>query len=120
MLDDCWDFNKRFLPRQNTTNEPPISSTMSIPRSDRMDEDSEEGSRFSWYDRPRCNKVEIAKVTEHTVVEFHQRVVMLPVEKIRVIQTPLAIVTTPTTHLSIRAKSFVVVRTTGMKQGRQV
>jgi len=42
-LDDCWDFNKRCPPQQNTTNRPPISSTMSVPRSDRMDEDSEAG-----------------------------------------------------------------------------
>ena len=55
-LDDCWDFNKRFPPRQNTTNRPPISSTMSIPRADRTNEDSEEGSRFSGYDRPRFTR----------------------------------------------------------------
>ena len=55
-LDDCWDFNKRFPPRQNTTNRPPISSTMSVRRSDRIDEDSEEGSRFSGYDRPRSTR----------------------------------------------------------------
>jgi len=55
-LDDCWDFNKKFPPRQNTTNRPPISSTMSIPHSDRMDEDSEEGSRFSGYDSPRSTR----------------------------------------------------------------
>jgi len=53
-LDDCWDFNKRFPSRQSTTSRPPISSTMSVPRSDRMDEDSKEGSSFSGYDRPRC------------------------------------------------------------------
>ena len=55
-LDDCWDFNKRFSLRQNTTNRPPISSTMSLSRSERMDEDSEEGSRFSGYDRPRSTR----------------------------------------------------------------
>jgi len=55
-LDDCWDFNKRFPHRQNNTNRPPISSTMSVPRSDRRDEDSEEGSRFSGYDRPRYTR----------------------------------------------------------------
>jgi len=55
-LDDCWDFNKRFPHRRNTTNRPPISSTMSIPRSDGMDEYSEKGSRFSGYDRPRSTR----------------------------------------------------------------
>jgi len=55
-LDDCWDFNKKLPHSQNTTNRPPISSTMSIPRSDRMDEDSKEGSRFSGYDRPRSTR----------------------------------------------------------------
>jgi len=55
-LDDCWDFNKRFPSRQNTTNRPPISSTMSVPHSDRMDKHSEEGSRFSGYDRPRSTQ----------------------------------------------------------------
>jgi len=62
-------------------------------------------------------EVEIPKVTEKMEVEFHQRVVMLLVEETRMIPTPLPIVTTPTPHLSIRAKSLVVVRTTGMKQG---
>ena len=55
-LDDGSDFNKKFPPRQNTTNLPPISSTMSIPRSDRMDEDCAEGSRFSGHDRPRSTR----------------------------------------------------------------
>jgi hypothetical protein len=64
-------------------------------------------------------EVEIPKVTEETEVEFHQQVVMLLVEETRVIPTPLLIVITPTPHLSIRAKSLVVVRTTGMRQGRQ-
>jgi len=64
-------------------------------------------------------EVEIPRVTEETEVEFHQRVVMLLVEKTRVIPTSLPIVTTPTPGLSIRAKSLVVVRTTGMKQGRR-
>ena len=64
-------------------------------------------------------EVEIPKVTEETEVEFHQRVVMLLVEETWVIPTPLLIVTTPTPDLSIRAKSLVVVRTTGMRQGRQ-
>ena len=62
---------------------------------------------------------EIPKVTEEMEVEFHQRVVMLLVEETRVNPTPLPIVTTPTPHLSIRAKSLVVVSTTGMKQGSQ-
>jgi len=65
------------------------------------------------------SEVEIPKVTEEAEVEFHQQVVMLLVEETRVILTPLLIVTTPTPHLSIRAKSLVVVRTTGMKQGRR-
>jgi len=64
-------------------------------------------------------EVEIAKVTEETEVEFHQLVVMLLVEETRVIPTALLIVITPTPHLSIRVKSLVVVRTTGMRQGRQ-
>jgi len=64
-------------------------------------------------------EVKIPKVTEETEVEFHQRVVMLLVEETRVIPTPLPIVTTPTPPLSIRAKSLVVVRTTGMRQGRR-
>jgi len=64
-------------------------------------------------------EVEIPKVTEETEVEFHQQVVMLLVEETRVIPTPLLIVTTPTPQLSIRAKSLVVVRTTGMRPGRQ-
>jgi len=64
-------------------------------------------------------EVEIPPVTEEAEVEFHQRVVMLLVEETWVIPTPLVIVTTPTPHLSIRAKSLVVVRTTGMKQGRR-
>jgi len=55
-FDNCWDFNMKFPPRQNTTNRPPISWTMSIPRSDRMDEGREEGSRFSGYDRPRSTR----------------------------------------------------------------
>ena len=46
----------RFPPRQNTTNRPPISSTMSVPRSDRMDEDREAVSRFSGYHRPRSTR----------------------------------------------------------------
>jgi len=29
---------------------------MSVPRSDRMEEDSQEGSRFSGYDRPRSTR----------------------------------------------------------------
>jgi len=33
-LDNSWDFNKKFPPRQNTTNQPPISSTISISCSD--------------------------------------------------------------------------------------
>jgi len=64
-------------------------------------------------------EVEIPKVMEETEVDFHQRVVMLRVVETRVIPTPLLIVTTPTPHLSIRAKSLVVVKTTGMRQGRQ-
>ena len=64
-------------------------------------------------------EVEIAKVMEETEVEFPQQVVMLLAEETRVIPTPLLIVTTPTPHLSIRAKSLVVVSTTGMRQGRQ-
>jgi len=64
-------------------------------------------------------EVEIPNVTEETEVEFHQRVVMLLVEEARLIPTPLLIVTTPTPHLSIRAKSLVAVRTTGMRQGRR-
>jgi len=64
-------------------------------------------------------KVEIQKVTEETEVEFPQRVVMLLVEETRVIPTPVPIVTTPTPHLLIRAQSLVVVRTTGMRQGRR-
>ena len=51
-LDDCWDLNQKFPPRQNTPNRPPISSTMSMPCCDRMDKDSEEGSSFSGYHRP--------------------------------------------------------------------
>jgi len=60
-LDDCRDFNSKFPPRQNTTNRPPISSTMSIPHSDRMDEDSEEGWRFSGHDRSRSTRGRITK-----------------------------------------------------------
>jgi len=64
-------------------------------------------------------EVEIQKVTEKTGVEFRQQVVMLLVEETQVIPTPLPIVTTPTPPLSIHAKSLVVVRTTGMRQGRR-
>jgi len=64
------------------------------------------------------HKVDIQKVTEQRPVEFRQRVEMSLVEEIHVIPTPLAIVTTPTPHLSICAKSLVLVRTTGMRQGR--
>jgi len=64
-------------------------------------------------------EVEIPKVTEETEVEFPQRVVILLVEETRVILTPLLIVATPTPHLSIRGKSLVVVRTTGIRQGRR-
>jgi len=56
VFDDCWDCNKKFPPPPNTTNRPPISSTMSILRSDRMDQNSEEGSRLSGYDRPRTTR----------------------------------------------------------------
>ena len=66
------------------------------------------------------HKVPIPNVTEETEVEFHQWVEMLLVEETRVILTPLPIVTTPTPHLSIRAKSLVLVRTTGMRQGGKV
>jgi len=62
-LDDCRDFNKKFPPPQNTTNGPPISSTMPIPRSDRMDESSEDGWRFTGYDRPRSTR---GRITEGT------------------------------------------------------
>ena len=65
------------------------------------------------------SEVEIPKVTEEAEVEFHQRVVMLLVEETRVIPTTLLIVTSPTRDLSIRAKSLVVVRTTGVRQGRR-
>jgi len=64
-------------------------------------------------------EVEIPKVMEETEVEFHQQVVMLLVEEPRVIPPPLPIVPTPTPRLSIRPKSLVVVRTTGMRQGRR-
>jgi len=64
-------------------------------------------------------EVEIPKITEETEVEFYQQVVMLLVEETRVIPTPLLIVTTPPPHLSILAKSLVVVRTTRMSQGRR-
>jgi len=63
-------------------------------------------------------EVEIPKVTEEREVEFHQWVVMLLGEETQVIPTPLPIVTTPSPHLSIWAKSLVVVRTTWMRQGR--
>ena len=46
----------KFPPQQNTTNRPPISSIMSVPHSDRMDDDGEEGSGFSGYDRPRSTR----------------------------------------------------------------
>jgi len=59
-------------------------------------------------------EVEIPNVTEELEVKFRQQVVMLLPEETRVIPTPLLIVTTVTPHLSIRAKSWVVVRTTGM------
>jgi len=52
-LEDCLDINNKFPPQQHTTNRPPISSTMSIPHADRIDDDSEEGSRFSGFERPR-------------------------------------------------------------------
>jgi len=64
-------------------------------------------------------EVEIPKVTEETEVELYQQVVMLLVEETQVILTPLLIVTTPTPHLSIHAKSSVVVRTSGMRLGRR-
>jgi len=80
---------------------------MSMPRSDRKDEDSEEGSRVSGYDRPRSPRGRNSeKGTEETEVEFHQMVVMLLVEATRVILTPLLVVTTPTPHLLIRTKSW--------------
>jgi hypothetical protein len=50
-LDECWDFNKTFPPR-TAANQPPSSPGNSGPRSDRMDRDDDEGSRFSGYDRP--------------------------------------------------------------------
>jgi len=118
-LDSCWDFNKKFPPRQNTTNRTPIFLTMLIPRSNRMHEDSKKGARFSGYDRPRATRGKIPKVTAETEVEFCQLVVMLLVEETRVIPTTHPIVTTLTPHLSIHAKSLVVVRTTGMRQGRR-
>ena len=64
-------------------------------------------------------EVEIPHVTEETEVEFRQRVVMLLVEETWVIPTPPPIVTTLTPHLSIRAKSLLVVRTTAIRQGTQ-
>jgi len=118
-LDDCRDFNKKFPPRQNTTNRPPISSTISIPRSDRMDEASEEGWMFSGYDRPRSTR---GRITEGNGGEGGRIPPRggkgLGEEKV-VIPTPLPIVTTPTPHLSIPPKSLVVVRTTRMSQGRR-
>jgi len=64
-------------------------------------------------------EVEIPKVTVETEEQFRQQVVMLLVEETRVIRTSLPIVTTHTPHVSIRAKSCVVVRTTGMRQARR-
>jgi len=64
-------------------------------------------------------ELEILKVTEEKAVEFRPWVVMLLVEATRVITTPLPTVTTLATHHLIRAKSLVVVKTTGMRRGRR-
>ena len=44
---NCWDFNMEFPTQKNTTNRHPISSTMLVPHSDRMDEDSVTGLLLS-------------------------------------------------------------------------
>jgi len=87
---------------------------MSVPCSDRIDEDSERGSRFSGYDRPRSTRGRIPKVREEGEVEFSLVVVMLLMEETRVIPTPLPIVTTPTTCLLILAKFRELADITGM------
>jgi len=63
--------------------------------------------------------VEIPKITEETTVEFRLLVLILVVEESCVIPIPLPIVTTPTPHLVIRAKSSVVIKITQMRRGRQ-
>ena len=50
-------------------------------------------------------EVETLKVTEEMEVEFRPLVVMLLVEEAQVIPMPLTIVTTPTPHFLIGAKS---------------
>lgn len=85
-----------------------------------MDQPSEECSRFSGYDRPRSTR---GRDTGGSNGEDRGRI---PPTVGNVAgggdpgdSAPLPIVTTPTPHLVILAESLVVVRTTGMMQGRR-